>query len=332
MKRIQQSREGSYYHCSSETVHTLGWLDQEGKAVFVKILHKVAAFCGVTVVTYCVMDSHFHLLIKVPPRAAREAVTDKELMRRFRALYGDGRTRYMPMDADVLEGILKEDGTAAKQWRELLLGRMCDLPMFMKMLKQRFSKWYNATRGCRGTLWAQRFSSTLLEPNERVLTQVAAMIDTHALRMGAAKHPEDYPWCGFAAARAGDSAQEAALCGIVEPKRGPFADKILLGYEVLLYRLCGLEPKKTRRQLMKEILLGAEGMGGNNNVWPYNTMEARILNRVANLTAAMVYGSYVFVEAQAQWVAKLLKRKKPKGCYQLGEGEWTLNQRLGIKE
>jgi hypothetical protein len=36
-----------------------------------------------------------------------------------------------------------------------------------------------------------------------VLTQVAAMIDTHALRIGAAEHPEDYPWCGFAAAFAG---------------------------------------------------------------------------------------------------------------------------------
>ncbi|MDV7402259.1 hypothetical protein RZS08_63135, partial [Arthrospira platensis SPKY1] len=56
---------------------------------------------------------------------------------------------------------------------------------------------------------------------------------------------------------------------------------------------------------------------------------ARMLDRVADLTAAMVYGSYVFVEAQAQWVAKLLKRKKPKRCYQLGEGEWTLNQRMG---
>ena len=99
MKRILLKHKETYYHCSSETVHTEGWLDTEGKAVFVKILHKVAAFCGVTVVTYCVMDSHFHLLIKVPPRAAREEVTDKELMRRFRALYGDGRTRYMPMEA-----------------------------------------------------------------------------------------------------------------------------------------------------------------------------------------------------------------------------------------
>ncbi|MDV7401134.1 hypothetical protein RZS08_57480, partial [Arthrospira platensis SPKY1] len=82
--------------------------------------------------------------------------------------------------------------------------------------------------------------------------------------------------------------QEAALCGIVEPKRGPFADKVLLGYEVMLYRLCGLEPKKTRRQVVKEMLMGAEGAGGGNNVWPYLTMEAKMLDRVADLTAAMV--------------------------------------------
>jgi len=37
------------------------------------------------------------------------------------------------------------------------------------------------------------------------------------------------------------------------------------------------------------------------------------------------------VEAQAQWVAKLLGRKQPGSCYQLGEGEWTLNRRLREK-
>lgn len=39
----------------------------------------------------------------------------------------------------------------------------------------------------------------------KILHKVAAIIDTHALRMGVAKNPEDYPWCGFAAARADDA-------------------------------------------------------------------------------------------------------------------------------
>lgn len=147
MKRAQLSTGEAYYHCASDTVHLKSLLDAESKTEFVKILHKVAAFCSVTVVTYCVMDSHFHLLIKVPPRSVREGISDKVLLQRFRELYWEGRICYMPIKLEVLEQVLAEDGEAAREWRERLLGRMCDLPMFMKILKQRFSRWYNHMHG-----------------------------------------------------------------------------------------------------------------------------------------------------------------------------------------
>ena len=34
----------------------------------VKLLWKMSAFCGVELLTYCVMGNHFHALVRVPDR------------------------------------------------------------------------------------------------------------------------------------------------------------------------------------------------------------------------------------------------------------------------
>ena len=323
MKRIALQREG-YYHCYSMTVQERSLLDSEARSVLVKVLHKVAGFCGVSVITYSVMDNHFHLLLKVPPQAAREGLSDDELVRRFRLLYGDGRTRFMPISAEALEMILAADGVDAVIWRKALKARMHDLPMLMKLLKQRFSKWYNATRKVKGTLWADRYRSTLIDPAPKVLAQVACWIDLNALRAAVVEHPEDYPWCGFAAARLGNRTQAQALAQVMVCE-GKVPPRALVRYEALLYQCGGMQPKRTRRDAMAECLLGGIGPTGDpfmDHLIPYS------VDRLAELCGAIVFGGYLFVEAQAQWVAKLLGRKKPGSCYQLGEGEWTLNRRL----
>lgn len=40
---------------------------------------------------------------------------------------------------------------------------MHDLSWFMRLLKQRFSRWYNACHKAFGTLWAERFTSVVIE-------------------------------------------------------------------------------------------------------------------------------------------------------------------------
>ena len=327
MKRIFIQGE-AYYHCYSMTVHERLLLDAEARSVLVKILHKVAGFCGVTVVTYSVMGNGFHLLLRVPAAAAREGLGDAELLRRFRLLYGDGRTRFMPIAAEGLERVLAAGGEDAVAWRRVLKARMHDLPMLMKLLKQRFSKWYNASREVKGTLWADRYGSTLIDPAPGVLAQVACCIDLQALQAGVVEHPEDYPWCGFAAARMGDLTQAGALAQVMA-REGKVPRRALERYEALLYQCAGMQPKRTRRDAMAELLLGGLGPTGDpvmDHFIPYS------VDRLAELCGAIVFGGYVFVEAQAQWVAKWLGRKKPGSCYQLGHGEWTLNRRLRGKE
>ena len=38
------------------------------KEAMVKLLWKMSAFCGVELLTYCVMGNHFHALVRVPDR------------------------------------------------------------------------------------------------------------------------------------------------------------------------------------------------------------------------------------------------------------------------
>jgi len=49
------------------------------KEVLRKMLWQVADFCGVDVLTYCVMSNHFHVLVRVPEQVE---VSDTELLRR----------------------------------------------------------------------------------------------------------------------------------------------------------------------------------------------------------------------------------------------------------
>ncbi|MFU8847270.1 MAG: transposase, partial [Opitutales bacterium] len=84
-------------------------------------------------------SNHFHVLVEVPER---QAVSDAELLRRFRVLYPKP-TKYQTAEFARLEKSLTEGDEDAELIREQLLSRMYDLSEFMKTVKQRFSIWYN---------------------------------------------------------------------------------------------------------------------------------------------------------------------------------------------
>jgi REP element-mobilizing transposase RayT len=69
------------YHCMTRTVNgELLFKDRE-KEVLRKMLWQVADFCGVEVLTYCIMSNHFHVLVRVPDL---QKVSDHELIRRYK--------------------------------------------------------------------------------------------------------------------------------------------------------------------------------------------------------------------------------------------------------
>ena len=178
-------------------------LDDVGKEKLVGLLGQLAAFCGLEVITYCMMSNHFHILIRVPKA---QNPTDAELVARLEALYG----KKGPL-VQLARQALKEHGKVDPDLRQSMLERMGDVSAFMKELKQRFSRWYNRQTERFGTLWAERFKSVLVEDQPGVLETVAAYIDLNPVRAGLVGDPKDYRFCGYAAALAGNKGAQAGL-------------------------------------------------------------------------------------------------------------------------
>ena len=187
------------YHCMSRTVNGERLFGNREKEMFRKMLWQVADFSGVEVLTYAVMSNHFHVLVRVSEAVD---VSDAELLRRWKVLYPKP-TDYETATVVEMERTLREGGEDADALRRRLLLRMGNVSAFMKTLKQRFTIWFNKSRGRYGPLWSDRFKSVLVEGQGNPLQTMAAYIDLNPVRAGLVKDPKDYRFCGYAEAVAG---------------------------------------------------------------------------------------------------------------------------------
>jgi putative transposase len=208
--RIKAEGEG-VYHCMTRVVNGERVLDETAREVLRKQVWQIAEFCGVQVITYAVMTNHFHVLVRVPERPA--VVPDEELLRRYQVLYPKP-TRFQSLRLEVLMAQIASGDPEAERWRQRQMKLMHDISPFMKLLKQRFTRWFNRTHSRYGTLWAERFKSVLVEPAERVIQAMAAYIDLNAVRANFVADPKDYRFCGYSEAVAGSAKARAGLLSV----------------------------------------------------------------------------------------------------------------------
>jgi len=203
---MKVSGSSAVYHCMTRTVNGEMLFEDGEKEILRKMIFQVADFCGVEVLTYCILSNHFHVLLGVPDR---ESISDKELMRRYKVLYPKA-TKYQTASIGVMTQELEQGGEEAEIVRRKLLARMSDVSEYMKAVKQRFSVWYNRSHQRYGTLWAERFKSVLVEGKGNSLQTMAAYIDLNPVRAGLVEDPKDYRFCGYA----------EAVAGVEEAKQG----------------------------------------------------------------------------------------------------------------
>jgi putative transposase len=208
----------SQFHVMSRTTGGQLLFGAEEKEAFRLLMWRLARFCGVEVLTYCVMGNHFHLLVRVPRResflhrfVSEEAgdAGERHLLSHLELLYSEA---YLSrLGREIAE--LRRAGREAEVQRVLdgYRARLCDLSLFVKELKERFSRWFNKRHGRRGTLWMGRFRSVLVEGGACLRT-VAAYIDLNPVRAGLVARPEDYRWCGYSEALGGGGRIRRGLC------------------------------------------------------------------------------------------------------------------------
>ena len=164
---------------------------------------------------------HFHLLLRIPRREQFVArfecegpggAGEQRLLGHLGLLYSKAYLSRLKLEIADLRG----QGREAEVQRvfDRYKARFCDLSLFVKELKERFSRWFNKKHARRGTLWMERFRSVLVEDGECLRT-MAAYIDLNPVRAGLVDRPEDYRWCGYTEALGGSKRMQRGLCRVI---------------------------------------------------------------------------------------------------------------------
>jgi putative transposase len=224
------------YHVVSRVVDRRMVFGEEEKRHFRRLLLAYAGFSGIDVVAWCLMDNHFHLLLRVPAREANDPgqLPEEVVLRRMGLIY----------NAAEMEEVRRILGMcAAPESRKLFLERytrrMGDLGKMMKALKQRFSQWFNRKHERTGTLWEDRYKSVVVEIDDigtlgHVARIVAAYIDLNPVRAGMVEDPKDYAWCGYGMAARGEKESREGivrLWGVGEGEEAALASHRLFLFE-----------------------------------------------------------------------------------------------------
>lgn len=212
-RHFSKDGKGAIYHCMSRTVAGEFLFGDREKRALQKQLWKTVTFCGLELITYCLMDNHFHVVARIP-NVDSQMIPNEELARRFEVMH-DGVDLRSQNKVRLMRAKLLGGGEAALRAREHLLRQMHDISMFMKLLKQRFSIWFNQTHDRFGTLWADRYKSVLVEDSGKALLMTCLYVDLNPVRAGVVDAPEDYKYCGFSEASGGNQTLVANLRRVV---------------------------------------------------------------------------------------------------------------------
>jgi putative transposase len=308
---MKVSGRAAVYHVMTRTVNgELLFKDRE-KEILRKMIRQVADFSGVEVLTYCILSNHLHVLVRVPDG---DAVSDRELMRRYKVLYPKP-TKYQEASAQVMQAQLQAGGEEAEVIRRKLLARMSDVSEFMKAVKQRFSVWYNRSHQRYGTLWAERFKSVLVEGHGNPLQTMAAYIDLNPVRAGIVDDPKNYRFCGYAEAVAGVVEAKQGLIQVWSDHGAKRVDSALCAHRSLIFGKHGSESglSEMSRERALKVLDQEDG---------HLSKSVMLRCRVRYFTDGAILGSAEFVRGfTGAWQMQRGRKHPPKVNHMKG-GDW----------
>jgi REP element-mobilizing transposase RayT len=302
---------GSCYHCLSRILERRFWFGNTEKTYFLSTLRKLERFSGVRVLSYAILDNHFHLLLQVPQRP--DSIPESELLARLTALYGPDYAM------DVEDRLNRAKKHRSSKWLDQEMNtyfrRMYDLSIFMKELKQRFSQWFNKRKERRGPLWEERFKSVIVEGSAQALMTLAAYIDLNPVRAGVCQDPKDYRWCGYGAATGGDPPAREGLKTLAEVLHRPsdwksFSKEYrmhLFGIGMKTEVRTGFDPARVKEALEA---------GGELR------LPELLRCRVRYLSDGVAFGSRLFVDQVFENFRDRFGPKRKSGSRAMKGGDW----------
>jgi len=197
------------YHVTSRVVEKKFIFDRKERRRFLMLAKNHAKFCGLELVSWCLMSNHFHLLVRAPVQDV-DALSDQEILDRLAHILP-------PKRHALLQARLDSAPTPELRHQvvEPFVYRIGHLPSYVKSVKQEFTQWFNHAKNRTGTLWEGRYHSTLIEDlggvqaletgMGEIARIVAAYIDLNLVRAGVCENPDGRDWSSYTAALMGDS-------------------------------------------------------------------------------------------------------------------------------
>lgn len=266
--RLLIQGEPAVYHVISRTALPGFPMGDIEKEYLVNLIKKLSSVYFVEMLGFSAMSTHFHSVLRMH---TGEGVSDEEIRERFRIYYGgDGKRKLM--DGQI-------PGFRAK-WESL--------SEYMKEVKQSFSRWYNKNHERKGTFWAERFKSLLVEEGD-TLVKLLAYVDLNAVRAGIVQRPEEYRWCSYGYhIQAGNKGDFLSLDFGLKSFSDMDADKRLDYYRRFLYEV-GWLPTEKGASISTEILEKEE-----KGEFKISKID-RFRNRTRYFTDSGVIGTKAFV-------------------------------------
>jgi len=163
--------ETAVYHVMSRTALDGFPLKDIEKDFMLDLIRRYSALYLVEILGFCLMDNHFHILVRMYPEYK---FTDEDIKKRYEGFYGADRAFAAGQIPSLRE-------------------KLSSLSEFVREIKVGFTRYYNKRHNRRGYFWGDRFKSVIVEKGE-TLINCLAYIDLNPLRAGLVERPEDYRW------------------------------------------------------------------------------------------------------------------------------------------
>ncbi|NQZ56135.1 MAG: hypothetical protein HRT88_01505 [Lentisphaeraceae bacterium] len=153
-------------------------LSDDDKYYMVSLLKRLDHFFCFDLLCYCIMDNHFHAVIRVK-KDAEKKLARTEVTRRYEEFYLNKRH-------------LDARSAACFSWRD----KLNDFSSFMWLFLRMTSYRHNRRSDRRGSLWQDGFKSVVIESASALATTLK-YVELNPLRAKLVKHPADYRWSSW---------------------------------------------------------------------------------------------------------------------------------------
>lgn len=184
-------KDNANYHLMSRT-NARAFLFDDGriKSSIVDILHRVAAFSGVKLHAYCIMDDHFHIVCNITK--SETPISEQLIIKRIGILKGKAAAEDFAKSLSAFrktKSYKKRIEEELDRWR----ARMEDVSEFTKTFKELVNIAYKKKHPYCGSIWSGRFTSTIIESGE-YLRNCIRYVEYNPVRARMVTQAKDYAW------------------------------------------------------------------------------------------------------------------------------------------